>query len=311
MRSIVLYSKILEKTSGLHTFERAFLQHVKDALDVGVMVTFVYDAGNQDIADEFSKYCPVVKNTGQVIRCDVCVYSSIFHGQHNIQAQKYVQMYHAHLSTLSVKSVPDKIDAHVAVSQSVADDLIAHFHIQPIVIENMLAHENESRALRMVTASRLAPGKGIERIADIARQFQQEDIPYIWSVFGEGSNMFKSRIQQLFKDVPRVAFCGPVCNAQPYMRSADYVVQLSDHEGYCYSIREALQVNTPVIVTRWDGVESVVTDTVNGYILDMDLSNLNVRTLYDRVPVCDTLRTKNQTPKWLALFNLLLSKDAS
>ena len=65
------------------------------------------------------------------------------------------------------------------------------------------------------------------------------------------------------------------------MAAADYYVQLSDAEGYCYSVVEALSVGTPVIVTDCTVFHEIgVQDRVNGFILPMDLSDIPVEAIY-------------------------------
>ena len=91
---------------------------------------------------------------------------------------------------------------------------------------------------------------------------------------------------------------------QPYMARADYVVQLSDNEGFCYSIHEALQIGKPVIVTDWQGVRDVVKDGQNGYILSMDLIDLDIDKLYNSIPKGDKLEVNNSKPLW---NNLILN----
>lgn len=61
-----------------------------------------------------------------------------------------------------------------------------------------------------------------------------------------------------------------------YIKRSDYGVQLSDTEGYSYFVNECLQYGTPMITTNFDSVFESVEDGVNGYILDMDLSNLDI-----------------------------------
>jgi hypothetical protein len=42
----------------------------------------------------------------------------------------------------------------------------------------------------------------------------------------------------------------PELNIRNYIADADYTVQLSDTEAYCYTMIESLLLKTPVIVTK-------------------------------------------------------------
>ena len=68
------------------------------------------------------------------------------------------------------------------------------------------------------------------------------------------------------------------------MAKADYLVQLSDSEGYSYSIVEALSVGTPVICTEF-GVakEQGVENGKTGFILPFDMSDIPVEEIYKGV----------------------------
>jgi hypothetical protein len=60
---------------------------------------------------------------------------------------------------------------------------------------------------------------------------------------------------------------------------ADYLVQLSDSEAYCYSITEAMEQCVAVITTPLEVLEEIgYTDGVDGYTVPFDM-NFDVRKL--------------------------------
>ncbi len=98
------------------------------------------------------------------------------------------------------------------------------------------------------------------------------------------------------------------------MKDADYIVQLSDNEGFCYAVYEALQIGKPCIVSRWDGVEKAIRDDENGYILDMDMSNLNndfVSKIYDKIPTGFILESFNPEEEWNKALNQIEEKPVT
>jgi glycosyltransferase involved in cell wall biosynthesis len=64
----------------------------------------------------------------------------------------------------------------------------------------------------------------------------------------------------------------PVQDVRPFLRMADYLVQLSDSEAYCYSIVEAMEQCVPVITTPIEVLEEIgYTDGIDGYTVPFDM----------------------------------------
>ena len=93
-----------------------------------------------------------------------------------------------------------------------------------------------------------------------------------------------------------------------YIVEADYGVQLSDTEGYCYFVNECLQYGTPVISTNYPSIYESVEDGKNGYLLDMDLSNLDINKIVNCIPENFTYKEKCTTQDWINFFSLKNSK---
>jgi glycosyltransferase involved in cell wall biosynthesis len=65
-----------------------------------------------------------------------------------------------------------------------------------------------------------------------------------------------------------------------YIADADYLVQLSDNEGFCYSVVEALTQDVPVIVTPCPVFEEIgLVDGVNCYKVPFDMKDFDVKKL--------------------------------
>ncbi len=275
MKKLVLYSRKINKVSGVQTFELAFLQHLHEFCDI----TVVYEVCEPSRFIQFSKYAKMVQNKGQLIECDTCVYSSLFHQKHKIKAEKYMQVVHAVLSNFKLKYNGAGIDLHVAVGEAVKKDLEKNYNINSVVIPNMLPITNIKPVLRLMTASRIQKGKGFERMAVMMEALKKYGLPWIWEIYGSGSRMYESQIRKLYEKYPEVHFMGAKDNVQNYMMDADFVVQLSDSEGFCYSMYEAVQVGTNIVVTAWEGLQKLDL-LLESQILELDMSNLCVEDLY-------------------------------
>ena len=109
----------------------------------------------------------------------------------------------------------------------------------------------------------------------LADAFEAADIPYIWTIYTD-------RPQDTGH--PSMICLPTRLDILDFIADADYLVQLSDSEGYSYSIVEALSVGTPVICTEFgvakeQGVETGKT----GFILPFDMSEIPVEDIYKGV----------------------------
>lgn len=295
---IILYQKVV-RLNGCYTFDKVFVKTFHKEHEI----IYFYEAGDQPLLDEIGKYASqVIQNRGQKIEGDLCIYSSISHAENRITARKFAQVVHTDLHAWSVAYKPVNIDFHIAVGQSVANSLKIHNGLDAIVIPNLLAEPEIEPVLRLMTASRIAERKGFERIVEMAKRMSIAGKKFVWEIYGNGSPSYIGNFRYSITNNPSVVLMGERKGVQSFMARSDYVVQLSDNEGFCYSVYEALQVGTPVIVTRWDGVEKVVQDGVNGYILDMDLANLDIEKLYNSIPKCGRLEVENSLLSWQELF---------
>ena len=77
----------------------------------------------------------------------------------------------------------------------------------------------------------------------------------------------------------------PRLDIRDYIADADYLVNLSDTEGYSYGVLESLCMQTPVIVTPVPCYKEMrVENGVNGYIVDFKLENVPIKDIYEKIP---------------------------
>lgn len=296
---IIIYSKVIRKVSGVQTFELAFLQEFSK----WAKITIVYDVGDESKLREFAKYADIVKNQRQEIECDICIFSSIAHENHRIKANRYIQVCHMDFYAWRVRYHPKPEVEHVAVSETVRESLKVNYGLESTVISNLLPKMDIKKVLRLMTATRIDQGKGIERVIQLIEKLKANGRPFIYQIFGEGTTTYTNMIKDKVKNIPEVHFVGGKNDIQSYILGNHYLVQLSDSEGFCYSVHESLQAGVPVIVTNWTGVEETVHDGVNGHILNMDLSNLDVNKLYDQYPSKISYDVKNIRQNWIDLLS--------
>lgn len=134
------------------------------------------------------------------------------------------------------------------------------------IIYNPLIKHDEREALILASATRvpgLDKGDNARRMLKLAEMLCEADIPYLWFNFSD---------QPLKNAPPGFINVGYRQDIIPYIKRADYMVQLSDHEGFGYSILEALVNSTAVICTGFETTTELgVVDGYNGYIVPFDM----------------------------------------
>lgn len=132
----------------------------------------------------------------------------------------------------------------------------------------------------------------------LAKILKENNIKFRWTIFTD-LNLYNKRPI----DLEEVVYMKPSYDFTDYIKEADYGVQLSDTEGYSYFINECLQQGTPVICTNFSSAYESVEDGVNGYILDMNLSNLNLDKIVNNIPNNFVYKEKCTEKDWINFLN--------
>jgi len=275
-KKIIIYTKVARNVSGVQTFEKNLIKTL--SANKNIKLVYLYEVAEAGFLDEIKEFAEILQNTNQELVCDTLIYSSVFHASNSVRAKKTIQVIHSDLKFWGVNYYPQNIDLHISVSESVAMSLKKDFNVDSVVIDNILPVPKLKKVLKLLTASRIAEGKGFERVVKVARELKEKGILFTWYIFGDNYDSYAEGIKEQLENIKEVVFMGARSNIQNYMQYIDYVVQLSDSEGFCYSIHEALQIGKPVIVTKWQGLKI---DDTQGYLLEMDLSNLDVNQIYE------------------------------
>jgi glycosyltransferase involved in cell wall biosynthesis len=264
---IIIYNPKVKNVSGVKTAELQLCYWLNKIHKV----KFVYKYGD---ARQFKEVCEVEQDNGQQFDCDVLIQSSIFVGEAKINYKKKIQVIHTDLRFFNV--MPPQADVYVAVSLIVKEKLKADFNIDAIRIPNLLPEIKDKKVIRLITLTRLEKNKGIERMVQMANKMEEMGILFEWSVYGEG--MLEMWLRE---NMPlSMSYKGSRQDATAFIKGNDFLVQLSDSEGFCYSVYEALQRSVPVIITDWEGSENIIpTNGEGGYRIKKDLSDFKAEML--------------------------------
>lgn len=256
---VVIYTAVTFAIGGIETFIYNFCSRMREFYDILVL----YDTIDSVQRKRLQKIVDCRKRGSQTIVCDTVIVNRITDKiPSNIKYKKAVQMVHA-CKMVDSWTVPTERDEIVCVSEVVKNsfDLPA-----AKVINNLTVPHDAKKPLILVTASRLSTfEKGSDRMIQFAKALKNNGIEFIWFVFSD---------QPLKQAIPEVIYMPARLDVSGFMALADYVVQLSDAEGFCYTIVEALELGTPVVTTPLPVLSELgFKNNKHGYTVPFDLSS--------------------------------------
>lgn len=260
---VVLWTNKTFEIGGIESFIYNFCVSLKDDYDI----TVLYGEISEKQKMRLERYVQVKKNDiSRTVICDTLIVNRLNDTiPDNIKAKKTIQMCHTCYRG-SLWSIPQDRDNVVCVSNASRISFKEQAE-NAIVIRNLFAKQEPTRPLLLVSATRLdTSDKGQHRMIKLARQLNASGIPYIWLYFSNAK----------LNDTPSNMICmPPTLNIIDYISMADYLVQLSSSESFCYSIVESLSCGVPVICTDLPVLPELgVKDGENAYVLPMDMDVL-------------------------------------
>lgn len=310
----VIYPDYLPKVGGIETavYELAKLLDRKK-----YFVTIAYNScESEEAMKKYEKVAHLVKLEDKYLDCDVCLLASNHLEPQQIRAKAWLQWVHSDYERYNNLQLVDNknISKYIAVSNHVAKICKKMFGIDCVVIYNLLDPnfgKGVQKPIRFVTNSRLSPEKGFDlkekksRMLKFAEGLKATGRNFTWTICGDNTYMPEEqrKIIDSFKHIDNVNFVGYKGDILPTLCGADYLVQLSDFEGCPYAILEALQVGVPCIVSDWKGVEELIQDGYNGYILRQDLKGVDMDKILNNIPKGFDTTPKSSIRDWEKLIN--------
>lgn len=192
--------------------------------------------------------------------------------------------------------IDSRIDEYLGVSQLVCDswqeltDIKAKNILEPVVIE-------KSKPLMFVSATRLTPEKGYDRMLRLAEILDEHKINYLWYVF---TNSKKSGSKNMILLPPRDDITDKI-------GGFDAFIQLSDNEGFCLSIVEALLQGVPVIATDLPVLKEIGLNEANSVILPFNMEDIPI----EKITKINELKFDYKPPKdkWSSVLDKTPKSD--
>jgi len=266
----VIYFPHFNSIGGVETF--CYEMGLKYGKDFDI--TILYRFGDADMMKHLSEVARVIRyRPGSKIVCDVFIFGygwdkDLFD---HLEAKEIIQTFHADYICRHLNPCYDKrVTKRFGVAENTTIGIRDHYDWASDIVTmyNPYTPKQTQKVLYLISATRLTPEKGYERMLKFATALENAGVKYIWTIY---------------TDSPRdTGHTNMICLPQrldilDFIAKADYLVQLSDTEGYSYSIVEALSVGTPVITTpiavaEEQGIENGKT----GFIVPFDMSEIPI-----------------------------------
>lgn len=306
-KRILIHQKLCYKIGGIETANLAIAKAFKDR-----NITFVFGDADLKQVLELSKYHNVIIDDGRSnYECDVAIFTNYDSApaiMDRVKARKIYQQIHADFYALKqmdewknfVWKPNNRVNRILAVSETAKKGLQNAFQLDSVVVPNILAKDDSEPPMRFISLTRATPEKGIDRLVDLLKRFDDENRNYILFLCAT-IDQSSDYNQRYLSENPRVITVQPTIYSKELLRASDMLIQLSYNESYCYSVREALQLGVPCLVSDIPELEKLITDGKNGYIYhdDMNLDKLFGRSLRAKMkPYEETV-----SPLWEKVLN--------
>lgn len=270
---VVIYIKNAHDIGGVETWIYNFCMQMYKLYDI--MVIYDDHFGAKQI-ERLAPFVMIHKNMGRQILCDTLLNMRITDAiPENINAKEIIQVCHTCQMKENYK-IQKEYDKIVFVSKAAAESFESQVGKKYKVIPNMTYPKDEKKILKLVSATRLTYEKGEDRIYKMAAGLKENNIPFIWMIFAD---------RPLKKKIDGIIEMPQTLELKSFIEDADYLVQLSDVEAFCYSIVEALELNTPVITTPIKVLSELgFKDGKNGYTIPFNLSKVDYSKIYNNIP---------------------------
>lgn len=270
---VVIYIKNAHDIGGVETWIYNFCMQMYKLYDI--MVIYDDHFGAKQI-ERLAPFVMIHKNMGRQILCDTLLNMRITDAiPDNINAKEIIQVCHTCQMKENYK-IQKEYDKIVFVSKAAAESFESQVGKKYKVVPNMTYPKEEKKILKLVSATRLTYEKGEDRIYKMAAGLKENNIPFIWMIFAD---------RPLKKKIDGIIEMPQTLELKSFIEDADYLVQLSDIEAFCYSIVEALELNTPVITTPIKVLSELgFKDGKNGYTIPFNLSKVDYNKIYNNIP---------------------------
>lgn len=205
-----------------------------------------------------------------------------------IKAKKVYQFIHSDIKGLrafpqwqNFRWQPDeRVDKVISVSETARDGLKEVFGVDSEVVPNIF-NQPDKRVV-FIYMGRASAEKGVGKVIEMAKRFDAAGKDYVILISSQVDPY--GTLWPVIQNNKRIVLVPQGPYNDIFYRCADYLIQISTSESWGYSTREALANGVAVIGSRIPEIEKVVKDGENGYLVNLDLSDLDVDKIFDKIP---------------------------
>lgn len=272
MRNVFWFSNI-NSIGGVETFFYYLAKKYGEDHDI----TVYYSSADPDQLKRLRKYARVRRYTGGRIKCEKAFFNYNLDIIDHVDAEEYIAIIHYDALAMHMRpNTHPKITKYVGVSELVCESFRQTTGLEIECCYNPIALEKPRKYLRLVSATRLTAEKGKDRMRMLADMLDNEGVAFEWIVYTNDTQRI---------DNPHIFYRKPVLGVEDAVANADYLVQLSDGEGYCFSVVEALMLGTPVIVTDCPVYKELgIENGKNAFVLPFDMTNVPIKAIVKGLP---------------------------
>lgn len=307
MNKICFYYHHINSIGGV---EIAILNLIKKlSEEYKIYIAYSYLNSDLEMLIRMSEYAEIVNLKHSELEVDTVIYCSIYCQKEKIKAKRNLRWVHGCLTDMKTKLPIENIDEYISVGKICKNQLDTQLlNKESHLIFNELNSDIHSLSeekikgkknkLHLVTVSRISPEKGFERMFEVSKRLSASGIQFTWDIIGNGYN--KSYEEKIKTLAPKEwIFHGKKENPFPYIKRADFLLQLSDYEAFGYVLLEALVLGTTVITTDYSSASEMINES-NGYIIKKDLSNMDLNIFKNKKSF--THEHKTGIEKWKELL---------
>ena len=245
-------------------------------------ITVFYLTGDPTMIKHIGEVARVIRyKPGDTIICDTFIFGYGWDNEmfKRMQAKEVIQTFHADYVSRHLHPCPNpKVTKRFGVSDNTTKGIKEHYDWAADIqtMYNPYTVKKPRKVLNLISATRLTPEKGFKRMIQFADALDAAGIPFHWDIYTDAE-------REPFNKSVSILPCR--MDILDFIAKADYLVQLSDTEGFSYTVVEALSVGTPVICTEFlVAQENGVIDGKTGFILPFDMNTIPMDKIYKGLP---------------------------
>lgn len=258
--------------------------------------TIMYREGDPEQIKRFAKNVEVIKYQDKygTIKCKrfFCNYGLDI----PVEAEEKYHIIHCDYKHTNFKPIMYPGFKYIGVSKLACQSfkeltgVDAELIYNPVVIKKTNTPKLTDK-IHLVSATRLTAEKGGERINQLCRILDKNNIDYEW-------NIYTNRMYRFFGR--NIKIMPPKLDLRKEMEEATFVVQLSSHESFGLTVAESLMLGTPVIVTDIPAFKEIgCVHGKNAVICDLNMTNVDLNLIKIGLPQFTYKPPKSNWNKYL------------